>query len=351
MIRDFCPAGRRVSLKRTCQLPLTALDSLIFLKWAGNSVKSKRLKTRRPKAPDAARIPARKASPSANRRFGKLFEDLVELQIRLLAPNGCPWDRQQTHESLRTYLIEEAYEVLDALESGDPDKFAEELGDLLLQIIFHSQLASQAGRFNVGDVIERVHTKMVRRHPHVFGTDKADSAAQVLKNWEQLKAEERRQERAARGLDAADESDDKSASLLSGIPRTLPAVMEAYQLTRRASRVGFDWPNIAGVLEKLREEIQELEAEIANGDAAKIESEAGDLLFSVVNVVRFLKLDPEIALKKANRKFIERFRDMETEAAAAGKKLADLNPAELDTLWNSAKLRQLNPPLTRKARR
>jgi tetrapyrrole methylase family protein/MazG family protein len=314
-------------------------------------VKSKRLKTRRPKAPDAARIPARKASPSANRRFGKLFEDLVELQIRLLAPNGCPWDRQQTHESLRTYLNEEAYEVLDALESGDPDKFAEELGDLLLQIIFHSQLASQAGRFNVGDVIERVHTKMVRRHPHVFGTDKADSAAQVLKNWEQLKAEERRQERAARGLDAADESDDKSASLLSGIPRTLPAVMEAYQLTRRASRVGFDWPNIAGVLEKLREEIQELEAEIANGDAAKIESEAGDLLFSVVNVVRFLKLDPEIALKKANRKFIERFRDMETEAAAAGKKLADLNPAELDTLWNSAKLRQLNPPLTRKARR
>ena len=314
-------------------------------------MKSKRSKSRRPSGSRAKAKPARKTSASANPRFGKLFEDLVELQIRLLAPNGCPWDREQTHESLRTYLIEEAYEVLDALESGDPDKFAEELGDLLLQIIFHSQLASQAGRFNVGDVIERVHTKMVRRHPHVFGNEKADSAAQVLKNWEQLKAEERRQERAARGLHAADSPEEKSASLLSGIPRTLPAVIEAYQLTRRASRVGFDWPNIAGVLEKLREEIRELETEIANGNSANIESEAGDLLFSVVNVVRFVKLDPEIALKKANRKFVERFRDMESESSAAGKKLADLSAGELDALWNSAKARQSSPPLARKARR
>lgn len=314
-------------------------------------MKSKRQKTKQPNKSLRRPKPLRAPSSAANRRFGKLFEDLVEVQIRLLAPNGCPWDREQTHESLRTYLIEEAYEVLDALESGDPDKFAEELGDLLLQIIFHSQLASQAGLFNVGDVIQRVHTKMERRHPHVFGTDKADSAGQVLKNWEHLKAEERRQERAARGLQAVDASDEKSASLLSGIPRTLPAVMEAYQLTRRASRVGFDWPNVEGVLEKLREEIKELESEIASGDAAKIESEAGDLLFSVVNVVRFLKLDPEIALKKANRKFVERFRDMESEGAASGKKLADLNAAELDALWNAAKMRELNPPLARKTRR
>jgi len=314
-------------------------------------VTSKRHKTRQPKTSRAKLKPAPKAPLSANHGFGKLFEDLVELQIRLLAPNGCPWDREQTHESLRTYLIEEAYEVLDALESGNSDKFAEELGDLLLQIIFHSQLAAQAERFNVGDVIERVHTKMVRRHPHVFGTDKADTAAQVLRNWEQLKAEERRQERAARGVNASDASDEKSASLLSGIPRTLPAVMEAHQLTRRASRVGFDWPNIVGVLEKLREEIQELETEIANGNAAEIESEAGDLLFSVVNVVRFLKLNPEIALKKANRKFVERFRDMENEAASAGNKLADLNATELDALWISAKARQARPPLARKARR
>ncbi len=314
-------------------------------------MKSKRRPTRRTKSSRAKNKSARSAALSANHRFGQLFEGLVELQIRLLAPNGCPWDREQTHESLRTYLIEEAYEVLDALESGDPDKFAEELGDLLLQIIFHSQLASQAGRFDVGDVIERVHTKMARRHPHVFGTDKADTAAQVLKNWEQLKAEERRQERVSRGLSAEAAQDEKSVSLLSGIPRTLPAVMEAYQLTRRASRVGFDWPNITGVLDKLREEIQELEAEIVNGNTANIESEAGDLLFSVVNVVRFLKLDPEIALKKANRKFVDRFRDMETQATESGKKLADLNATELDALWNAAKLRQLKPALARKAER
>jgi len=314
-------------------------------------LKSKRPQTRRLKSSRAKPAKSSAISRAQKRRFGKLFEDLVELQIRLLAPNGCPWDREQTHESLRTYLIEEAYEVLDALESGDADKFAEELGDLLLQIIFHSQLAAQAGRFDVGDVIQRVHTKMVRRHPHVFGPDKAESAAQVLKNWEHLKAEERRMERADRGLKAGDAPDEKSESILSGIPRTLPAVIEAYQLTRRAARVGFDWPNISGVIEKLREEIQELETEIAKGNAAEIESEAGDLLFSVVNVVRFLKLDPEIALKKANRKFVERFRDMESEATGTGKKLADLNPAQLDSLWNNAKARQSIPLLARKARR
>lgn len=313
-------------------------------------MKSKRPPTRLSKSPQAGRAKASEVSLARKRRFGKLFEDLVDLQIRLLAPNGCPWDREQTHESLRTYLIEEAYEVLDALESGDADKFAEELGDLLLQIIFHSQLAAQGGRFDVGDVIERVHTKMVRRHPHVFGTDKAESAAQVLKNWEHLKAEERRMERADRGLNSGNAPDEKAESILSGIPRTLPAVMEAYQLTRRASRVGFDWPNISGVIEKLHEEIRELESEIARGNAAEIESEAGDLLFSVVNVVRFLKLDPEIALKKANRKFVERFRHMETEATSHGKKLADLTPTELDVLWNNAKARQSMPALARKAR-
>ena len=312
-------------------------------------MKSKKQITRRPKTSRTKNNRAKK-SP-ANPAFGKLFENLVELQIRLLAPNGCPWDREQTHESLRTYLIEEAYEVLDALESGDPDKFAEELGDLLLQIIFHSQLASQAGRFNVGDVIERVHTKMVRRHPHVFGTDKADSAAQVLKNWEQLKVEERRVARAERGVKWADSSRHAPVSILSGIPSTLPAVLQAYQLTRRASRVGFDWPNIAGVLEKLREEIQELETEIASGNKSKIESESGDLLFSVVNVVRFLQLDPEIVLKNANRKFFERFGEMEIEAADNGQKLANLSPAELDALWNNAKKRQTAWDLSRKARR
>ncbi len=298
---------------------------------------NKRRKTKSPARRKSAGKPSRTREQD---RAGKLFAGLVALQARLLAPNGCPWDREQTHESLRTYLIEEAYEVLDALESGDADKFAEELGDLLLQIIFHSALASQAGRFDVSDVIERVHTKMVRRHPHVFGKDKAGTAAQVLKNWEQLKAEERRAERAGKNKSAKNGDESGRSSLLDGIPHTLPAVLEAYQVTRRAARVGFDWPDITGVLDKLREESSELERALAAGNAAEIESEAGDLLFAAVNVARFLKLDPEIALKKANRKFIERFHQMETQAATEGRKLADMNAAELDALWNRAKSEQ-----------
>jgi tetrapyrrole methylase family protein/MazG family protein len=300
-------------------------------------------KRRKTKSPSRRKSGGKAASTRRNARAGKLFDDLVVLQARLLATNGCPWDREQTHESLRTYLIEEAYEVLDAIESGNADKFAEELGDLLLQIIFHSQLASQAGRFDVSDVIERVHTKMVRRHPHVFGKDKAGTAAQVLKNWEQLKAEERRAERASsEGKSAKGADESAPSSLLDGIPHTLPAVLEAYQVTRRAARVGFDWPDISGVLDKLREESSELQRAIATGNAAEIESEAGDILFAAVNVARFLKLDPEIALKKANRKFIERFQQMETQAAAEGRRLADMNASELDALWNHAKSAETN---------
>ncbi|MFZ0819596.1 MAG: nucleoside triphosphate pyrophosphohydrolase [Candidatus Acidiferrales bacterium] len=303
---------------------------------------NKRRKTKSPGRRNSAVAASREKSEG---RAGKLFADLVALQARLLAPNGCPWDREQTHDSLRTYLIEEAYEVLDALESGDADKFAEELGDLLLQIIFHSALASQAGRFDVSDVIERIHTKMVRRHPHVFGKDKAGTAAQVLKNWEQLKVEERRAERAGKIKSANGGDEAGPSSLLDGIPHTLPAVLEAYQVTRRAARVGFDWTDISGVLEKLREESSELDRAISVGNALEIESEAGDLLFAAVNVARFLKLDPEIALKKANRKFIARFQQMETQAAAEGRKLADMNAAELDALWNRAKSGEAKPPL------
>jgi tetrapyrrole methylase family protein/MazG family protein len=290
---------------------------------------------------------ARRNRNSTRPGTGKLFQKLVALQIRLLAPNGCPWDREQTHESLRTYLIEEAYEVLDALESGDANKFAEELGDLLLQIIFHSELAAQAGRFDVGDVIERVHTKMVRRHPHVFGNVKAGTSAQVLKNWEQLKAEERRQERAGNGPDPSRAPENAPAPLLDGIPRTLPAVLEAYQLTRRAARVGFDWEKIEGVLEKLHEEIEELRVEIAQGKSPRMEAEVGDLLFAAVNVARFLKIDPEIALKSANRKFVARFRDMELQATRENRKLADLSAAELDVLWNRAKSTQASAKAAR----
>jgi tetrapyrrole methylase family protein / MazG family protein len=181
---------------------------------------------------------------------GKWFEKLVALQARLRAPNGCPWDREQTHESLRKFLIEETYEVLDAMEKGDSREFSSELGDLLLQIVFHSILAEETGRFTISDVIESVHTKMVRRHPHVFGKVKAKNSSEVLKNWEQIKAEERAESGAARGR--PHDANEKASSILAGIPRSLPGVLEAYQLTRRASHVGFDWDKVSEIFDKCR---------------------------------------------------------------------------------------------------
>src|SRR5436309_2816218 len=188
-----------------------------------------------------ARKPRRKSKDTKSKQLtpGEWFEKLVAVQARLRAANGCPWDREQTHRSLRTYLIEEAYEVLEALESGDDGKFAEELGDLLLQVVFHSQIATEEGRFTAADVVREIHQKMVRRHPHVFGEKSARDAAEVLKNWEQIKADERRTKSREKG--SGDGPEDKEpASLLDGIPHTLPAVMQSFQLTRRASRIGFD---------------------------------------------------------------------------------------------------------------
>jgi MazG family protein len=263
------------------------------------------------------------------------FEDLVALQQKLLSPEGCPWDRQQTHQSLRTYLLEETYEVLDALDSQQPEKLAEELGDLLLQILFHSQLARAAGEFEIGDVIEGIYQKMVRRHPHVFGEVKARDAAEVLRNWEQLKAEERRQAQAA-GKEAP------ASSLLDAVPRTLPAVLRAHQMTRRAASVGFDWERPEGVLDKIVEEAAELRQALPAG-SDRVEDEVGDLLFAAVNLARILKLDPEMALRRANAKFEARFRAMEQESAREGRKLADATPAELDALWERVKARIGNP--------
>jgi MazG family protein len=257
------------------------------------------------------------------------FEDLVALQQKLLAPGGCPWDRQQTHETLRTYLIEETYEVLDALDSKDSKKIAEELGDLLLQVLFHAELGRLAGAFDLGDVIESIYLKIVRRHPHVFGETQARDAAEVLKNWEQIKAEERRA--------AAKDGKPEQESLLDGVSRSLPALMRAHQLTRRAANVGFDWPDASGVLDKVAEEAGEVRA-VPPADRDQLEEEAGDLLFAAMNVARFLKLDPELALRRANQKFEARFRAMEQEAARAGRSLSDASPAELDALWERAKL-------------
>ena len=281
---------------------------------------------------------ARRAVNRKGRAVGKSFEKLVALQARLRAPGGCPWDREQTHESLRKFLVEETYEVLDAMESGDAREFSGELGDLLLQVVFHSTLAEEAGRFTITDVIESIHGKLIRRHPHVFGKVKAATSTQVLKNWEQLKAEERAREGKLNG------SNENAESILSGIPRSLPAALEAYQLTRRASQIGFDWDDLDGILEKLEEEKRELLSALSlkgrdagSRSIALKEEEVGDLLFAAVNIARFLDVDPEIALKRANQKFKQRFNWMEAAAMREGSRLANLPRARMEELWDEAK--------------
>src|SRR5271155_1512347 len=226
--------------------------------------RTRRKIAKRPRRPRAAspRIPLNRRDILA----GEWFAKLVALQARLRAPNGCPWDREQTHASLRKFLIEETYEVLDAMESSDPHEFASELGDLLLQITFHSILAEETGAFTISDVIESIHSKMVRRHPHVFGDTKAKDSAAVLKNWEQIKAAERAnvngKEGKASQADGANDKDAATESILSGVPRSLPGVLEAYQLTRRAAHIGFDWDNLEGIFEKLDEEKREILASL-----------------------------------------------------------------------------------------
>ena len=264
---------------------------------------------------------------------GEWFEKLVAVQARLRAPNGCPWDREQTHQSLRTYLLEEAYEVLEALDTENDAKLAEEMGDVLLQIVFHSQIAQEEGRFTVAEVIREIHDKMIRRHPHVFGKTRARDAAEVLRNWEQIKAEERRtsKERAEK------DSQGEPASLLDGISRALPATLEGFQLTRKASRIGFDWEDSAGVIAKMQEERAELETALRGAGRQKIEEEMGDLLFAAVNLSRFLHVDPEIALKKANVKFSRRFRAMEARARESGREFKNLSRKEMEALWDATK--------------
>jgi len=286
-------------------------------------------KKRKSATPKAARKASLRQIKKERGSAGEWFEKLVKLQTRLRAPNGCPWDREQTHMTLRTYLIEEAYEVLEALEAGDDSKFSEELGDLLLQVIFHADIARAEGRFDVSDVIQGIHDKMVRRHPHVFGEKRAKDAKAVLKNWEKIKAEERK------AMEQKEEA--KPTSLLDGVSHALPGTMEGFQLTRRAARIGFDWASAEGVLEKLGEESAELKKEIKSGDTQRIEEETGDLLFAAVNLARFLHVDPEIALKKANAKFAARFKEMERIARESGRELADVPRAEMETLWEHAK--------------
>ncbi len=267
-------------------------------------------------------------SPAAT-EAGTLFARFVELIARLRAPGGCPWDREQTHESVKPMTIEEAYEVAHAIDEKDDAELAGELGDLLLQVVFHANIAEERGAFRLRQVIERVAEKMVRRHPHVFADDGASTSGEVLRNWEAIKAEERAQK------------GKEDASMLDSVHAGLPAVMEAFQLTTKVSRVGFDWPGPADALLKLDEEAGELrEAVREKADARRVAEEVGDLLFVAVNVARLAGVDPESALKAANRKFRRRFQFIEERLRAEGRKPADSTLEEMDRLWNEAKSRE-----------
>jgi tetrapyrrole methylase family protein / MazG family protein len=273
------------------------------------------------------------------------FDELVRLMAKLRAPDGCPWDRKQTHESLKPYLLEETYEVLETIDKQDEGKLREELGDLLLQILFHAQIAAERKAFSVDDVMQLLADKLVRRHPHIFGPEGDGSLTpdQVYSNWEQIKKSERQQA-------------GRSESVLDGVPKTLPALLRAFQVQARASRVGFDWPQngegVHQVMGKVTEEITELtdaygarndQAGDAERNAAQrhIEDEMGDVLFSLVNLARFLKVNPEDALRRATDRFADRFHFIEAEAARTGRALESMTLAEMDSLWEEAKAREV----------
>ncbi len=270
-------------------------------------------------------MPEIEPSPAAV-EAGRRFARFVELIARLRAPGGCPWDREQTHDSVKAMTIEEAYEVAQAIEEKDDDELAGELGDLLLQVVFHANIAEERGAFSLGRVIDKVAEKMVRRHPHVFADDDAVTSGEVLRNWEAIKA----REREAKGKE--------DASMLDSVHKALPATMEALQITTKVARVGFDWKDAGDALLKLDEETAELREAIATRAGHDgIAEEVGDLLFVAVNVARLAGVDPESALKAANRKFRRRFRHIEERLRAAGRKPADASLAEMDSLWDEAK--------------
>jgi tetrapyrrole methylase family protein/MazG family protein len=248
------------------------------------------------------------------------FDRLVEIMARLRAPGGCPWDAQQTHESLRPYLLEEAYEVLEAIDDADLARLSGELGDLLLQVVFHAQLAAERGDFDMAEVCRKICDKLEHRHPHVFGDVTVTGPEDVVVNWDHLKRQE--------------EEHQERESALDGVPRELPALQQADKLQKRAARVGFDWQNHLGPLHKIEEELGEVQGA---EDPVQTAHEIGDLLFAVCNYARFLKIEPESALREANRRFGTRFRSVERQAAAQGRKLADMTLAEMDVLWERAK--------------
>ncbi len=302
---------------------------------------------------------------------GERFERAVQIMARLRAPGGCPWDREQTFDTIKPYTLEETYEVLEAIDNRDWPELTGELGDLLLQVLFYSQMASEEGHFSVDDVLDRLSNKLVDRHPHVFGNVKADTPAQVLRNWEALKAEEKKKRLAARGNTKAEQADgaqvvdaqtDSAQSVLAGVSSKMPSLMEAYKLSSRAAHVGFDWSEIESLFAKLEEETAELREELKavpaspfQGQSAgkgiagsgrpqvspevreRLEDEVGDLFFVMVNIARYLSLDPESALRKTNRKFKRRFQWMEERLRSNGRSPQQASMDELETLWQQAK--------------
>lgn len=251
------------------------------------------------------------------------FDDLVQLMTTLRGPNGCPWDRKQTLPDLKPYVIEEAYEVVDAIDRDDRAALLEEVGDFLLEAVFIAEITREEGTFDVYDSITAIHDKLVRRHPHVFGDVKADDAEQVLVNWEKLKSEERKAE---------------NKSVLSGVPQSLPALLKASRLTEKAARVGFDWRRTEDVFDKLDEEMAELREAVASGDTTKVQDEIGDLLFTIANIARKVDVNAEEALQSTNRKFMRRFESMEKQVHERGQNLDQLALEEMDRLWDDAKI-------------
>ncbi|MYC70240.1 MAG: nucleoside triphosphate pyrophosphohydrolase [Gemmatimonadetes bacterium] len=256
------------------------------------------------------------------------FSELVAIMARLRAPDGCPWDRQQTHATLKPYLLEEVYEALEAIDAADDAELCKELGDVLLQVVFHAQIAAEEGRFDIEAVGQAIVDKLVRRHPHVFDDASADGADEVLLRWEQIKKQERR------------EQGEAAPSLLEGIPKHLPALMRAYRIQTRVAQQGFDWDEVDGALDKVEEEFAELRKAWETDGAAAVEEEFGDLLFSLVNASRFLKVDPEQALRRAVIKFERRFRALEDIVQARGEEVATLSLAALDEIWDEVKARE-----------
>ncbi|KAF0218088.1 MAG: tetrapyrrole methylase family protein / MazG family [Geobacteraceae bacterium] len=252
----------------------------------------------------------------------KGFDRLVEIMRRLRAPGGCPWDAEQSHESLKRYLIEEAYEVIEAIDRNDPDHLKEELGDLMLQPVFHAAIAEEKGEFTMDDVLEAINDKLVRRHPHVFGEQRVKTAAEQVENWERIKKGEKGEGRE---------------SALSGVPPQLPALMKAQKISEKAARVGFDWSDVDQVFAKVLEELHEFEETMVDGDQERMEAELGDLLFAIVNLGRFLRLNPEEALRKTIERFVRRFSHIEESLRAKGVHMKEATLEEMEGLWKEAK--------------